>query len=85
MTHHQRRQPDLLNDIGHREGFAGAGHSQEDIVLFALSNPLQQTGDRRRLVPRRFVGGFNLEIHGVSGSCRIRTYNLLVKSQQLYH
>ena len=85
VTHHQSGNPEFLDDVGHREGLARAGHAKQDIMLLPTTDPLQQSGNRRRLVPRRTIGGFDLKIHGVFGSCRIRTYNLLVKSQQLYH
>lgn len=85
MAHHQGRDSDLLDDVGDGEGLSRTGHPQEHVVFLPPAKPLEESGDRRRLVTRRPVGGFDLKVHGVTGSCRIRTYNLLVKSQQLYH
>ena len=85
MTHHQGRQPQLLDHVGDGEGFSRSGHPEEDIMFLSFPEPLQQAGNGFGLIPGGGIRGLKLEVHGEVGSCRTRTYNLLLKREQLYH
>ncbi len=54
---------ELLDDLGHGEGFAGAGDAEEDLVFFAGVDAGDQLGDGSGLVALGFVGGRELEVH----------------------
>ena len=47
---HQRRPPELRDDVGHGEGLARAGHAQQGLVRQAVLDALDQLGDGLRLV-----------------------------------
>ena len=54
----------LLNDLGHGEGFAGAGDAEQDLVLFAVGQAAGKLVDGAGLVSARLVGGDELKVHG---------------------
>ena len=45
----------LLDDLGHGEGFAGAGDTEQDLVLFAGVEAGDEFGDGAGLVALRLV------------------------------
>ncbi len=38
--------------VRHREGLPGTGHAEENLVMITLLQPLDEAGDRLRLIPR---------------------------------
>jgi len=63
MRQNQRRPLRLLDDLGHGEGLARAGHAQQHLVLLARGQALHQLGDSAGLIPARLVGGHQLKVH----------------------
>lgn len=61
------RTVELLDDLGHREGLAGAGNAEEDLVLFASVEAGDELANGSGLVALRLVGCGELEVH----LCRI--------------
>ena len=53
----------LLDDLGHGEGLAGAGDAEEDLILFAGVDSGDELGDGSGLIALRFVLGGELEVH----------------------
>src|SRR6185437_891738 len=53
----------LLDDGGHGEGFAGAGDAEQDLVLFAGGEAVDELADGARLVALRAIGGGEGEVH----------------------
>ncbi len=80
MGEDQRGAVGLLDDLGHGEGFAGAGDAEQDLMLFAGGEAGHELFNGAGLVATGFVGGDELEVHvgilaeerrdGESGSCR---------------
>ena len=60
----QRRPLKLLDYVGHRERFAGAGHTEQRFVALPGPEPTDQLGDRLRLVPLRRQLRVELELLG---------------------
>ncbi len=60
----QGRFSDVPDDVGHREGLARAGDSEEGVVARALAERTGQLGDRLGLVARRREVGVKGEVHG---------------------
>ena len=58
----QRRPIDLLDDVGHREGLAGAGDAEQCLVPIAGVQPFDQLVDRLGLVSGRLDIGDDLKI-----------------------
>ena len=54
---------DLLDDLGHGEGFAGAGDAEQDLILLAGGEAGDEFGDGAGLVALGLVGGGELEVH----------------------
>ncbi len=54
---------DLLDDLGHGEGLAGAGDAEEDLIFFAGGEAGDELGDGAGLVALGLVGGGELEVH----------------------
>ncbi len=52
---------ELGGDVGHGEGFSGAGDAHEDLVLFSFVEAFDEGVDGGGLVAGGFVGGFDLE------------------------
>jgi len=63
VRHHQRGDLELLNDIRHSEGLAGAGGAQQHLVLEALLDAFDQLADGFRLVAGGFIGGMQVKFH----------------------
>ena len=62
MAHDERRFADLLDDVGHGEGFAGAGDAEEGLVAVAGADGFDEFGDGLALVA---LGGvFGVEAEG---------------------
>ena len=59
--HHQDRPLHLLGHPGHGRGLAGAGRAEQHDVLLAPVDPLDDLGDRRRLVAGGDVVGLHVE------------------------
>jgi hypothetical protein len=53
---------DLLDDLGHGEGFAGAGDAEEDLVFLSGAEAGDELGDGAGLVALGFVGGGELKV-----------------------
>ena len=53
----------LLDDLGHGEGFAGAGDAEQHLVLLAGGEPFDELFDGAGLVASGLVGGDQLKIH----------------------
>ena len=58
---------ELFDDLGHGEGFSGAGDAEENLVFFACVDAGDEFGDGTGLVALWLVGGGELEVH----ICRI--------------
>jgi broad specificity phosphatase PhoE len=54
---------DGLDDLGHGEGFAGAGDAEQDLVLLAGGETGDEFADGSGLVALGLVGGGELEVH----------------------
>src|SRR4029077_19194135 len=54
---------DGLDDLGHREGFAGAGDAQEDLVFLPGIHAADELVDGSGLVTARLVVAAQLEFH----------------------
>ncbi len=54
---------ELLDDLGHGEGLAGAGDAEEDLIFFAGVEAGDELGDGAGLVALGLVGGGELEVH----------------------
>ena len=52
MRQHQRGPLQLLDDIGHREGFAAAGHAHEHLLGLAALQTFNKFLDGGGLIPR---------------------------------
>ncbi len=63
MREDQRGPVALLDDLGHGEGFAGAGDAEQHLMLFACSEALDQLVDGAGLVSARLIGGDELKVH----------------------
>ena len=50
VGHHDGRPLDFLNDVGHGERFAAAGHAQHGLEDGAVIDALRQPGHRLRLI-----------------------------------
>ena len=59
--HHQRRPLHLLDDVGHGEGLAAAGHPQQGLLAHALTQAVDQPGDRLGLVAGGLEGTLKTE------------------------
>ena len=59
----ERGALDLLDDLGHGEGLAGAGDAEQDLVLLAGGEAGDEFGDGAGLVALGLVGGGELEVH----------------------
>ena len=57
----QRRPLRRLDDLGHREGLAGAGDAEQHLVALVLADPLDELADRLRLVALGVVFRNHLE------------------------
>jgi len=53
----------LLDNLGHGEGLAGAGDTEEDLIFFAVGEAGDEFGDGAGLVSLGLVGGGELEVH----------------------
>ena len=54
---------DGLDDLGHGEGFAGAGDAEEDLVLLALADAAREFSDGVFLIAARAVVDGQPEAH----------------------
>ena len=59
----QRRAIEPLDDLGHGEGLARAGHPQQHLVLFTVRQAAAERLDGRALVALRLVIAVQFEIH----------------------
>src|SRR6202040_2968906 len=59
----ERRAVNGLDDFGHREGLAGAGDPEEDLVLLAGIDAADELFDGRGLITARLVTAAQLEFH----------------------
>ena len=57
----KRRPLHSFDYLGHREGLARAGDPQQHLIALARINLLDQLGNRRRLIARRFIFGVDHE------------------------
>ena len=55
MGHHKRGAVQLLDDLGHGVGLAGAGDAQQNLVLLAVENTANQGLDGSGLISARLV------------------------------
>ena len=55
MGEHERRAVQLLDDFGHREGLAGAGDTEQNLMLLAFIDTARKVGDGCLLVTLRTV------------------------------
>ena len=62
MGQHQRRPLQLLDDMGHHEGLAGAGGAEQRLMLLAAAQPVDELRDRLRLVAGRLEVGDDLKV-----------------------
>ena len=46
----------LCYDVGHREGLAGSGRTQQRLIALTAVHPLNQLGNRRGLIPFGRIG-----------------------------
>ena len=53
----------FLDDVGHGEGFTGAGNAEECLVFLALIDAFYQAGNGCGLVAGGLVGALNVELH----------------------
>ena len=61
MHHHERRPVDRFDDLGHREGLAGSGDTQQHLAEVAAIEPVDQLGYRPLLVPFQLEVGDEFE------------------------
>ena len=55
MRQHQRRTAGVLDHLRHGERFAGAGDAQQNLVLLALLQAVEQRRDGGRLIAARLI------------------------------
>ena len=55
MRKDQGRPAELLDNFGHGEGFAGAGHTQQHLMFFAALHAAHQFSNGLGLITLRFV------------------------------
>lgn len=55
MRKYKRRALHRLDNLGHRERFAGAGDAQQNLIELTGLDTRDKLGDRLRLVASRFV------------------------------
>ena len=65
MRQNEGRAVDFFDDGRHREGLAGAGDAEQDLLAQAVSDALGQRLDRLGLVARGAVWCVKFEIHNV--------------------
>ena len=65
MAHDERRSADLLDDVGHGEGFAGAGDAEQGLVAIAGADGFDEFCDGLALIALR--GVFGVEAEGGHG------------------
>ncbi len=63
MREDERRTIGLRDDLGHREGFAGTGDAEKDLVLVAGFDAGEKLIDGSRLIAARLVVAVQLEFH----------------------
>ena len=74
VAHDERRFADLLDDVGHGEGFAGAGNAEEGLVAVAGADGFDELGDGLALIALGGVFGVEAEGgHGVPNNRRRRS------------
>ena len=61
MGQHQRRAVALGDDVRHREGLTGTGHTEQSLELVAFFKAFDQFFDCLGLVTGWFVFGMKLE------------------------
>ena len=64
MRQNQRGAVRRLDQLGHRERFAGTGHAQEHLVLFARFHAAIELFDGRGLISARLIVAVQLKFHG---------------------
>ena len=78
VCEHQRRPLGLLDDVGHGEGLARAGHAHQRLLGQAVADALDQLCDGLGLVARHFVRADDLEFrhgsHFLRFSSSVRRY-----------
>jgi hypothetical protein len=63
VSENEGRAIGLLNDFGHREGFAGAGDAEKDLMLVAGFQAIEELIDGGGLIAARLVVAVQLEFH----------------------
>ena len=63
VRENQRGPIGLLDDLGHGEGLAGAGHPQQHLVLLAGTQPVDKLADGAGLIALGRVAGDELKVH----------------------
>jgi len=63
VSQNQRRAIRLLDDLGHGEGFAGAGNAEQHLMFFAVQEPLDELVDGAGLIAARLIMGDELKVH----------------------
>ena len=62
-SHDQRRLPQSLNGLGHREGLARAGHAQQNLIAVSVPHALYKRLNGLRLRTCRLIRRYDLKWH----------------------
>ena len=62
-SHDQRRLPQGLNSLGHREGLARASHAQQNLIAISVSHALHKRLNGLGLGTRRLIRRYDLKWH----------------------
>ena len=66
MRENERGAARLLDQLGHREGLAGAGDAEQNLMFFAVQETAIEFGDRRLLIALGTIRDGELKRHSVS-------------------
>ena len=78
VREHERRPLHTLDDLGHRIRLAGAGHTEQHLLVNAVFHALRECIDRLGLIARRFVGRNNFKIrHGTASPRKNSNQNII--------
>lgn len=74
MGQNEGRTPGLLDDLGHGERLARAGHAEQHLVLFAVADAAHEFFNGRALVATGLVIHREMEAHNLSVGDRGRDF-----------
>ena len=64
VRQHQRRAVRLFDELGHGERLAGAGHAEQNLMLFLVEHTSGELLDGLTLIAARAIVADEFEVHG---------------------